>query len=131
MADIGSIQGREVPVRFKTPVFSGPAYICHADAAYISWYWNSADTGYIIYRDGIEIFNGTTKEFRNAAKMFNNTDHDTNFFSRSHDKLIYEDDSTVLKKFHEYKYTVRAYMETDDEGILLSAMSQPCVLRVE
>lgn len=131
MAEIGSITGNIIPISIRTPRMAGAGYICHANAVYAAWWFDKDDTGYIVYRNGVEIANHTIDEFRNAAKMFNNTDHDTNLFSRSHDKLIYEDNPLELKKFKEYKYSVRAYREFEKGVYILSEMSDEAVIKTE
>ena len=110
MAEIGSIVGTTIRSLFNTPTIKA-TYVCHANCIYITWVFSKEDTGYIIYRDGKEIFNGTILEFQKAGNMFLPTDHNTNLFSKSHRELMYID--TDIKKHKNYTYEVQAYKITD------------------
>lgn len=115
MAEIGSIIGTIIQSLFNTPSVNAN-YICHAEKIYVTWTFSKEDTGYIIYRNGEEIFNGTTQEFQNAGNMFLPTDHNTNLFSKSHSELMYID--TDIKKNKSYTYEIQAYRITDTRTLL-------------
>lgn len=115
MAEIGSIIGTTIRSFFNTPPVKA-TYVCHANRIYITWVFSREDTGYIIYRNGEEIFNGTIQEFQNAGHMFLPTDRDTNLFSLSRRELMYID--TDIKKNKNYTYQVQAYRTTDTRTTL-------------
>jgi hypothetical protein len=115
MAEIGSITGTVIRSLFNTPSIKAD-YVCHAEKVYMTWTFSKEDTGYIIYRNGKEIFNGTIEEFQNAGNMFLPTDHNTNLFSKSHSELMYID--TDIKKHKNYTYEVQAYKIIDERTSL-------------
>jgi hypothetical protein len=110
VAEIGSIVGTIIRSLFNTPAINAD-YVCHAERVYVTWTFSKEDTGYIIYRNGKEIFNGTIEEFQNAGNMFLPTDHNTNLFSKSRSELMYVD--TDIKKHKSYTYEVQAYKVTE------------------
>ena len=115
MAELGSIIGTKIRSLFNTPALNVD-YVCHAEKAYLTWTFSKEDTGYIIFRDGKEIFNGTTEEFQNAGNMFLPTDHNTNLFSKTRSELMYIDGD--VKKHKYYCYEVQAYRIVDDRTYL-------------
>ena len=127
MAEIGSIVGTIIRSLFNTPSVNAD-YICHTERIYVTWTYSKEDTGYIIYRDGKEIFNGTIEEFQNAGNMFLPTDHNTNLFSKSYSELMYID--TDIKKHKSYTYKVQAYRTTETRT-LLSEKSFSYTVRTE
>lgn len=127
MAEIGSIVGTIIRSLFNTPSVKAD-YVCHADRVYLTWVFSKADTGYIIYRNGEEIFNGTIEEFQNAGNMFLPTDHNTNLFTKTRSELMYID--TDIKKHKSYSYEVQAYRIVDDRTSL-SEKSMSYTVRTE
>ena len=127
MAEIGSIVGTIIRSLFNTPIAKA-TYVCHAERIYLTWVFSKADTGYIIYRNGKEIFNGTIEEFQNAGHMFLPTDHDTNLFTKTRSELMYID--TDIKKHKSYSYEVQAY-RTSDGHTSLSEKSISYTIRIE
>lgn len=127
MAELGSITGTKIRSLFNTPSVKVD-YVCHAEKNYIMWFFSKEDTGYIIFRDGKEIFNGTIAEFQNAGNMYLPTDHDTNLFTRTRSYLMYID--TDIKKHKSYTYEVQAYKKID-ERIYLSEKSASYTVKTE
>ena len=115
MAELGSITGTTIRSLFNTPPLRA-TYVCHADSIYVTWPFSREDTGYIIYRDGKEIFNGTILEYQNAGNMFVPTDHNTNLFSKTRRELMYIDKD--IKKNKSYSYQVQAYKATEGHTYL-------------
>lgn len=115
MAEIGSIVGTVIRSLFNTPSIKAD-YVCHAEKVYVTWTFSKEDTGYIIYRNGKEIFNGIIEEFQNAGNMFLPTDHNTNLFFKTRSELMYID--ADIKKHKNYTYVVQAYRTTDERTSL-------------
>jgi hypothetical protein len=115
VAEIGSIVGTVIRSLFNTPSVKAD-YVCHAERIYVTWTFSKEDTGYIIYKNGKEIFNGTIEEFQNAGNMFLPTDYNTNLFSKTRSELMYID--TDIKKYKSYSYKVQAYRIFDNRVIL-------------